>query len=103
MLMSPMLKRRMTAFVLLVACAFATGADDKAEYDRRSAARYMALFQSLDLNADGIVTRDEARGDLNFGPRFEDMDINRDGIVTMAELQRFVEQAHGTQPGLSRP
>ena len=85
------------AFALLLAMAAAAGvhADDKADFDRRAAVRYMELFQSLDRNADGAVTREEAQGDLNFRPRFDDMDINRDGIVTLAELQRFVDQQHG--------
>jgi len=66
--------------------------DDKTAYDQRSAARYAAVFQSLDRNGDGAVTRVEAHGDLNLGPVFDDMDINRDGIVTHAELQRYLEQ-----------
>ena len=85
------------ALVLLVACAMGAGADDKSEYERRSAARYVSLFHSLDRNADGAVTQSEARGDLNFGPRFDDMDINRDEIVTTPEFQRFIEQEHGVR------
>jgi hypothetical protein len=71
------------------------GADAKSDYDQRSAARYTALFQSLDRNGDRTVTRVEAQGDLNLGPVFDDMDINRDGVVTNAELQRYIEQRHG--------
>ena len=70
-------------------------ADDKIHYDQRSAARYTALFESLDRNHDGTVTRLEAQGDLNFDPVFDDMDINRDGVVTTAELQRYIEQRYG--------
>jgi hypothetical protein len=73
----------------------AAGADDKADYDRRSAARYSALFQSLDRNGDSGVTRAEAQGDLNLGPVFDDMDINRDGVVSNGELQHYLEQRHG--------
>ncbi|HYC44104.1 MAG TPA: hypothetical protein VED01_01350 [Burkholderiales bacterium] len=84
--------------VALAAWAFnAAAADGETEYDRRNAERYVALFTSLDRNADGTVTRAEAQGDLNFGPRFDDMDINRDGLVTVAELQRFVLQEHGVR------
>ena len=85
--------------VLLLLGAFVTaaGADDKAEYDRRSTARYTSLFQSLDRNNDRAVTKLESEGDLDFGPRFDDMDINRDGIVTQAELQRYVEREYGAQ------
>ena len=93
---------RAAAFVLLASSTCGAVADDKAEYDRRAAARYTMLFQSLDRNADGAVTREEVSGDLNFGPRFDDMDINRDGIVTMAELQRFLEREHGVQPGAAQ-
>ena len=88
--------------VLLAVCAMGAGADDKSEYDRRSAARYVSLFHSLDRDADGAVTRSEAAGDLNFGPRFDDMDINRDDIVTTPELQRFIEQEHGVRADRSQ-
>jgi hypothetical protein len=55
----------------------------------------LALFQSLDRNADGAVTRLEAQGDVNFLPRFNDMEVDMDGIVTTAELQRYLEQRYG--------
>jgi Ca2+-binding EF-hand superfamily protein len=100
MLMSSISVHRLAVFVLLAACTVAAGADDKAEYDRRAAARYTMLFQSLDRNADGTVTRLEAQGDLNFYPRFDDMDIDRDGVVTLAELRRFIEQEHGASSNL---
>ncbi len=90
------------ALVLLAACAMGAGADDKSDYDRRSAARYTSLFQSLDRNADGVVTQSEVQGDLNFSPRFDDMDINRDGVVTTSELQRFIEQEHGMHANRSQ-
>lgn len=75
----------------------AAGADDQADYNQRSAARHTGLFQSLDRNRDGTVTRVEAKGDLNFDPVFDDMDINRDGVVTTTELQRYIEQRYGTR------
>ena len=92
------------AFALLLAITAIVGvrADDKADFDRRAAVRYMELFQSLDRNADGAVSRDESQGDLNFRPRFDDMDINRDGSVTLAELQRYVDQQHGIRVELGQ-
>lgn len=81
--------------MLAAACAMGAGADDKSEYNRRAAARDLALFQSLDRNADGAVTRLEAQGDVNFLPRFDDMEVDMDGIVTTAELQRYLEQRYG--------
>ena len=89
---------RLLVVALLAAWALnAAAADGEAEYDRRNAERYVALFTALDRNADGNVTRAEAQGDLTFAPRFDDMDINRDGVVTVAELQRFVLQEHGVR------
>lgn len=85
------------ALVLLAVSVAHAWADDKAEYDKRAVARYMQLFQSLDRNADGVVTREEAQGDLNLGPRFDDMDVNRDGRVTTGELHGYLERHHGMQ------
>jgi hypothetical protein len=82
---------------LSTACVAETSADDRSEYNRRAAARYVALFQSLDRDGDKTITKVEAQGDLNFGPRFDDMDIDRDRIVTLAELQRFIEREHGAE------
>jgi hypothetical protein len=76
--------------ILLGGTVNAADADLQAQYERRAAERYVALFGSLDLDRDASVSRAEAKGDLNFGPRFDDMDINRDGFVTAAELQRFI-------------
>ena len=85
---------QISVLLLLLTCVAGTRAQDKAEYDRRGAARYTSLFQSLDRNSDQAVTKLESAGDLDFGPRFDDMDINRDGIVTRAELQRYVESEY---------
>ena len=83
------------ALVTLLSVSAAAWSDERSEYNRRAAERVIALFKSLDRNADGSVTRDEARGDVNFVPRFDDMDINRDNIVTSEELKRFVELQFG--------
>ena len=85
-----------TALAMTIALNSAA-ADLKAEYDKRLAERYAALFRDLDLNRDGMVAKAEARGDVNFSPAFDDMDINRDGTVTTPELQRFLEQRFGVR------
>ena len=85
-----------------VLMASAAHADERADYNRRAAERYDTLFKSLDRDADGTVTRVEAHGDLNFGPRFEDMDIDRNGIVSRAELQRFVTLKFGVELATQR-
>src|SRR5688572_8324066 len=56
------------ALLLTSGAASAAAADGKAEYELRSAQRYVAIFLSLDRNKDGVVSRPEARGDLNFSP-----------------------------------
>lgn len=91
--------------VLLGVCVFAGAAahaDERADYNRRAAERFSTIFQSLDRDGDGSVTRVEAHGDLNFGPRFDDMDIDRNGIVTRAELQRFVALEFEVELALQR-
>ena len=94
--------RYVFASLLAVTAVAGVRADDKADYDRRAAVRYMELFQSLDRNGDGAVSRDEAQGDLNFSPRFDDMDIDRNGFVTLPELQRYVDQQHGVRVELGQ-
>lgn len=83
------------ALVLLAACAGVAGADDRSEYNRRAAERDLRLFQSLDRNGDGVVTRQEAQGDINFLPRFADMEVDMDGAITTAELHRYLERQYG--------
>jgi hypothetical protein len=77
------------ALIVALASGY-TLADDKADYERRSVARYVDLFTRLDRDRDDVVSRLEADGDLNFMPVFDDIDINRDGLATKAELDRFL-------------
>ncbi len=85
-----------TAFALLLAAwSLSVAADDRADYNRRAADADMAAFRQLDLNGDGQLTPDEAKSDLNLGPRFHDIDINRDGIITPEEMRRYIERTYG--------
>jgi Ca2+-binding EF-hand superfamily protein len=88
--------RRLCAVALLAVCATGAGVDDRTEHMRRLAERDQSAFKALDLNRDGVVTRDEALHDLDFGPRFNDMDIDRDGVVTAGELQRYLAWRYDT-------
>lgn len=83
----------------LLAAASVIQADDRADYNARVAARLEGLFKNLDRNADGVVTLEESRGDLNLGPRFNDIDVNRDGVMTQEELRGYIERRYGNRPG----
>jgi len=65
-------------------------AHDKAAYERRSIERYENVFRWLDNDRDDAVSLSEPEGNLHFLPVFDDMDINRDGSVTKAELERYL-------------
>ncbi len=86
-----------SALFALAAFVATASAADKADYDRRNAERYRALFAYLDRDANRTVTLAEAEGDLDFGVVFNDMDIDRDGSVTAAELARYIEQRFGAR------
>jgi hypothetical protein len=88
---------RIAIVLALAGYAVTASADDKADYQKRVATRYVQLFQALDLNRDNRVSREEAGGDLNFLPVFADIDINRDNFVTADELQRFIGLSLGQE------
>jgi hypothetical protein len=84
--------------VVLAVAAFAAAADDREAYNRRAAEADMAAFRALDVNRDGMLTRDEARGAVYFAPRFDDIDTNRDGVITLEEMRRYLERTYGVRP-----
>jgi Ca2+-binding EF-hand superfamily protein len=61
-----------------------------AEFLKRVAEHYRAAVQGADRNKDGMLTREEARGDLLLQARFDDIDTNRDGVISREELERFL-------------
>lgn len=86
------------AALLLVVLSIAAVADDRENFNRRAAEADLALLRQPDLNDDGYLTKDEAKGDLRLGPRFDDIDINRDGVITQQEMRRYIEQTYGVHP-----
>ena len=77
---------------LMAACISALAvADDRADYNRRSAERYIAMFRLADLNRDNVVTVAEAQGIIELQAHFNDIDTNRDGDITWDELTRYIE------------
>jgi Ca2+-binding EF-hand superfamily protein len=96
--MRPILMGSAGLLLLVMAAMPIVWANDRADYNARVAARLESLFQTLDRNADGVVTREESRGDLNLGPRFDDIDVNRDGILTREELRGYIERRYSSRP-----
>lgn len=92
------MKIRLAAAVLLSLAPLLAEADERQDYYHRAAATDLAVFRSLDRNGDGVVTAEEARGDVHFGSRFNDIDINRDGVVTLEELRRYIRLRYGVEP-----
>jgi EF hand domain-containing protein len=81
--------------VMVLLFSMSALADDRETYNRRAAETDLAAFRLLDLNRDGVLTFDEVRADLNFGPRFNDIDIDRNGGVTLEELRSYIERTYG--------
>ena len=77
---------------LMAACISTLAvADDRADYNRRSAERYIAMFRVADLNKDNVVTVGEAQGTIEMQAHFNDIDTDRDGDITWEELTRYIE------------
>ena len=77
---------------LMAACISTLAvADDRADYNRQSAERYIAMFRLADLNKDNVVIVGEAQGIIELQAHFNDIDTNRDGDITWEELTRYIE------------
>jgi len=89
----------LAASALLLAYGVNVGAnDDEARYNRRAAQTDMSLFRDLDRPGTGRLAKEDARGDLNLGPRFDDIDTNRDAVVTLQEMHDYIEKTYGVPP-----
>jgi Ca2+-binding EF-hand superfamily protein len=79
---------------LMAACiSTLTVADDRADYNRLSAERYIAMFRLADFNKDNVVTVGEAQGIIELQAHFNDIDTDRDGDITWDELTHYIEGA----------
>jgi hypothetical protein len=65
-------------------------ADERADYNRRSAERYIEMFEMADVNRDDAVSRTEAHGTIELEANFNDADFDRDDRITRAELERYI-------------
>lgn len=81
--------------IALAAAIVASGAiaQNKESYNLNAATEDLAVFHQL--AREGVLKREDARSDLNFGARFDDADTDRDGVVTAAEMDRYIERTYG--------
>jgi Ca2+-binding EF-hand superfamily protein len=62
----------------------------KAERERIVAERVKTIFDRLDANRDGKITKDEAKGLVK--EHFDQIDRNRDGVITYEELLQAAQE-----------
>ena len=82
------MRAMLIAAAALAAVAFAQ--QPPADYLKRVADQYRAAFVAADTGGKGYITRDDIQGNLVLLPVFDSMDVNRDGRVTKEELDRFL-------------
>lgn len=46
------------------------------------------IFEQLDSNRDGVVTKDEAKRSADVTARFKELDADRDGRISAAEFRK---------------
>ena len=84
--------------LLSVACVNAWANDDQAGYNQRAAQTDMSLFREMGRAGNGLLTKDNVRGDMRLGTRFDDIDTNRDAVVTLQEMRTYIEKTYGVLP-----
>ncbi len=84
--------RHSWSVLLIIACVSTLAvADDRADYNRRSAERYVAMFDFADVDEDNVMSKGKAHGTFELEARFDDIDIDRDGNITRSELTRYID------------
>lgn len=77
-----------TTAVLAVALLATSSAVIAADKDKDSAAHAPAAWASMDINSDGVLTRDEVAS-TPWAQKFDQMDANHDGKVTKKEFKQY--------------
>jgi Ca2+-binding EF-hand superfamily protein len=76
----------------LAALAFDAGADA----GKAKGGQMMDRLKQADTNADGMISREEAKASLpRISEHFDEIDANKDGQVTTEELRAFHEKQRG--------
>ena len=81
----------------LAALAVDAGADaGKARGPGGQGGPMMERLKQADTNADGMISREEAKASLpRISAHFDEIDANKDGQVTSDELRAFLEKQRG--------
>jgi hypothetical protein len=82
----------------LAICVNVQANEDEARYNQRAAQTDMVLYLALNRAGNGLLTKEEARGDMRLGTRFDDIDTNRDEIVTPQEMRAYIEKTYRVIP-----
>ncbi|MDA1017338.1 MAG: hypothetical protein O3A00_23135 [Planctomycetota bacterium] len=69
--------------------------------DGGQAARFAEMVKRMDVNADGKITKSEARGP--FAQRFDSLDTNKDGVIDKDEQAVMATRFGGGRPGGGPP
>jgi Ca2+-binding EF-hand superfamily protein len=86
-----------TGLILLCSAAlFSTAALANDEPDAKSAG---GIFQTLDADGDGKVSKSEAEANQGFSNNFDKLDGNSDGFVSKREFQRNTRAKPKAGPG----
>ncbi len=56
-------------------------------------------LKAADTNADGMISREEAKALPRIAAHFDEIDANKDGQITMEELRAFHASRHGEHAG----
>jgi hypothetical protein len=75
------------AFAAPLAAQTSAGSDKDRSAAGRGKASSAALFDRLDKNKDGFVTRDEARDATELQGRFAELDVDNDGKISRGEMR----------------
>jgi Ca2+-binding EF-hand superfamily protein len=84
--------RNMKTALTLTALVLASAATGVAA-NQTQGMSYEEAFNQIDMNADGVLTQDEANVDLLLAERFEMLDVDGSGDLSMEEFQAFDAEA----------
>jgi hypothetical protein len=85
--MNAIIKVTALAAVLTAGAAFAQQTPPPAS-SAPSADTSSMDYSKLDANGDGVISKDEAKGDANLSAQFSTLDTDHDGKLSAAELAK---------------